>query len=185
MTTEEYAKEYLFREIQLIESSEERLNALPELTVYEKAIIFKYSDDGYEALNEKLRISEGKDISTFGKPLDECLNKLRDYEDVVYRGQSLANTELERYYLAWNNKKPSREYHFASSSRSRSIAYEWCREKNKVLFEIFCFNGKEIELASKYPAEKEILFRYNTDFRIDNFTFDEDKQLYLITLTEL
>jgi hypothetical protein len=56
MTTEKYAKKHLSREIQLIESSGERLNALPELTVYEKAIIFKYSEDGYLDLNEKLTI---------------------------------------------------------------------------------------------------------------------------------
>jgi hypothetical protein len=79
MTTEKYAKKHLSREIQLIESSEERLNASPELTVYEKAIIFKYSEDGYLDLNERLRLSEGKDISDFGIFLDECLSKLPDY----------------------------------------------------------------------------------------------------------
>jgi hypothetical protein len=59
MTTEEYAKEYLTREIQEIENSN-RLNVLTDLTVYEKAIIYKYSEDGYLDLNERLRVSEGK-----------------------------------------------------------------------------------------------------------------------------
>ena len=51
MTTEQYAKKYLFREIKEIEISN-RLNVLTELTVYEKALILKYSEDGYEDLNE-------------------------------------------------------------------------------------------------------------------------------------
>lgn len=185
MTIEEYAKEYLFREIYLIESTEERLNTLPELTVYEKAIVFKYSDDGYEDLNEKLRLSEGKDISDFGILLDECLKKLPDYQDVVYRGVTLTDIELERYRLAFIQDKPVREYFFVSSSKSRSKAYEWCSKKNKVLFEIFSFKGKLVEFASKYPAEKEILFSYNSDFWVENFIFDEEKNLYLITKTEI
>jgi hypothetical protein len=164
MTIEKYATKHLSREIQLIESSEERMNALPELTVYEKAIIFKYSEDGYEDLNEKLRQSEGKDISNFGILLDECLGILPDYQNVVYRGEGLTDSELERYFLAFKHNEPLREYFFTSSSKSRLKAYEWCREKNRVLMEIFSFSGKAIEYTSKYPAEKEVLFRYNSDF---------------------
>jgi ADP-ribosyltransferase exoenzyme len=185
MTTEKYAKKHLSREIQLIESSTERLNALPELTVYEKAIIFKYSEDGYFDLNEKLRLSEGKDISDFGIHLDECLSKMRDYQDVVYRGITLTDSELERYRLSFNDNEPLREYFFVSSSKSRLKAYEWCNKRNKVLFEIFSFKGKVVEFASKYPAEKEILFRYNSDFWIEDFIFDEERNLYLITKTEI
>lgn len=79
MTTEEYAKEYLFREIKEIETSN-RLNVLTGLSVYEKAVILKYSVDGYEDLNEKLRLSKGENISVFGMLLDECLSKLPDYQ---------------------------------------------------------------------------------------------------------
>ena len=184
MTTEEYAKEHLFREIKEIENSN-RLNVLTELTVYEKAIIYKYSEDGYLDLNEKLRLSEGEDISIFGLILDECLRKLPDYQDVVYRGESLTDFELETYRLAFNNNELVRKYFFASSSESRSKAYEWCNKKNRVLLEIFSFSGKAIELVSKYPAEKEILFRYNSDFWVDDFIFDEEKNLYLITKIEI
>lgn len=185
MTTEEYAQKYLSREIQLIESNEERLNALPELTVHEKAIIFKYSEDGYEDLNERLRLSEGKDISDFGLLLDECLSKLPDYQNVVYRGEGLTDLELDKYYSAFRHDEPLREHYFGSSSKSRMKAYEWCREKNRVLFEIFGLNGKAIEYVSKYPVEKEVLFRYNSDFGVDDFTFDEERNLYLITKIQL
>jgi ADP-ribosyltransferase exoenzyme len=184
MTTEKYAKKYLTKEIQEIENSN-RLNVLTDLTVYEKAIIYKYSEDGYLDLNEKLRISEGKNISTFGVLLDECLSKLPDYQSVVYRGDGLTDSELERYYLAFKNDQPLKEYFFASSSKSRLKAYEWCREKNRVLFEIFSLHGKVIEDVSKYSAEKEVLFKYNSDFEVDDFIFDEGKNLYLITKIEI
>ncbi len=185
MTTKKYAKKHLSHEIQLIESSDERMNTLPELTVYEKAIIFKYSEDGYLDLNERLRKSEGEDISEFGILLDECLRKLPEYQDVVYRGVILTDTELERYRLAFNDNETLREYFFVSSSKSRSKAYEWCSKRNKVLFEIFSFKGKSVEFSSKYPAEKEILFRYNSDFWVEDFIFDEERNLYLITKTEI
>ena len=130
-------------------------------------------------------MSEGKDISEFGILLDECLSKLPDYQDIVYRGVTLTDIELERYRLAFNSNLPVREYFFASSSKSRSKAYEWCKNENKVLLEIFSFNGKLIEYVSKYPVEKEILFRYNSDFWVDDFIFDEEKNLYLITKIEI
>ena len=183
MTTEDCAKEYLFREIKEIENSH-RLNVLTELTVYEKAIIYKYSEDGYIDLNERLRLSEGKDISVFGLLLDECLSKFPDYQGITYRGESLTDLELERYRFAFNNNIPLRQHFFLSSSKSRSKAYEWSKEKNKVLLEIFSFSGKIIEPTSKYSAEKEILFRYNSDFWVDDFIFDEEKNLYLITKIE-
>lgn len=46
MTAEEYANNYLENELKIIENSERKI-VLPELTIFEKAIIYKYSDDGY------------------------------------------------------------------------------------------------------------------------------------------
>ena len=115
MTTEDYAKEHLFREIKEIENSN-RLNVLTELSVYEKAIIYKYSEDGYEDLNEKLRLSEGKDISTFGLFLDECLEKLPDYQGRVYRGVDLNKHDLNRYLKAFQGDIPVKESFFISTS---------------------------------------------------------------------
>ncbi len=48
---ESYSKRFLQREVIEIQRSR-RNDELPVLTVYEKAVVFKYSDDGYEALNE-------------------------------------------------------------------------------------------------------------------------------------
>ena len=59
MTVEEYANKYLENELKIIEGSNRKI-VLPELTIFEKAIIYKYSEDGYQDLNEKLRISNGQ-----------------------------------------------------------------------------------------------------------------------------
>ena len=184
MTTEDYAKEYLFREIKEIENSH-RLNVLTELIVYEKAIIYKYSEDGYLDLNEKLRLSEGKDISVFGLLLDECLSKLPDYQEIVFRGVEMTYNELDKYRLAFINKTSVTEHFFLSTSESKAKAYEWSKGNCRVLFRILSKRGKSIESATKYKIEKEVLFRYNSDFIVDNFTFDENNNVYFITKTEI
>lgn len=185
MTTEKYAKKYLSREIQLIESSEERMNASPELTVHEKAIICKYSEDGYEDLNERLRLNEGKDISDFGMLLDESLSKLPDYQGIVFRGVEMTYGELNKYRLAFINKESVTEHFFLSSSESKAKAYEWSKGNHRVLFRILSKRGKVIESVTKYKVEKEILFRYNSNFIVDSFTFDENNNVYFITKTEI
>ena len=182
MTTEKYAKKHLSREIQLIESSDERMNALPALTVYEKAIIFKYSEDGYLDLNETLRLSEGKDISNFGILLDKCLNKLPDYQGIVFRGVEMTYNELDKYRLAFINKESVTEHFFLSTSESKAKAYEWSKGNYRVLFRILSKRGKVIESVTKYKIEKEILFRYNSDFIVDNFTLDENNNVYFTEL---
>jgi hypothetical protein len=184
MTTEKYANEYLYREIREIENNI-GLNAIPDLTVYEKAIIFKYSDDGYEDLNERLRLSERKDISDFGILLDECLSKLSDYRGIVFRGVEMTYNELDKYRLAFINKKSVTEHFFLSTSESKAKAYEWSRGNYKVLFRILSKIGKVVESVTKYKTEKEILFRYDSDFIVDNFTFDENNNIYFITKTEI
>jgi hypothetical protein len=170
MTTEKYAKKHLSREIQLIESSEERLNVLPELTVYEKAIIFKYSEDGYFDLNEKLRLSEGKDISDFGILLDECLSKLPDYQGRVYRGVDLSKYDLKRYSEAFQNNILITESFFISTSESQLASRMFGRN---VQFQIISKTGKSIREITKFE-EKEILFRYNITFEILDISPKQD-----------
>jgi hypothetical protein len=181
MTIEEYAKKYLSREIQLIESSEERVNALPELTVYEKAIIFKYSEDGYEDLNEKLRLSEGKDISAFGILLDECLSKLSNYQGIVFRGVGFPKYKIDEYLIKLSNSEYVTEKAFLSTSLKASEAYKY----GTTTLRIFSKTGKAIESISKYQNEKEILFRYNTKFEIIAVDFDKENNKYFISLEEL
>lgn len=73
MNLEEYVNEYLEKEITIVE----RFNhAYPFLSLYEKAIIYKYTEDGYENLNELLRNSNGVNINEFGIHLKNVLEKI-------------------------------------------------------------------------------------------------------------
>jgi hypothetical protein len=168
MTPEEYAKEYLFREIKEIETSY-RLNILTELTVYEKAIIFKYSEDGYEDLNEKLRLSNGNNISNYGILLGDSLSKLPNYEGIVYRGVKLNNVELNKYMSAFSKDEPIVEPFFVSTSISQLSA----RMFGNVRFEIFSKNGKKITEIARFN-EGEVIFKYNTEFIILDISAKKD-----------
>jgi hypothetical protein len=169
MTIEEYAKEYLFREIKEIETSN-RLNILEELTVYEKAIILKYSTDGYEDLNEKLRLSDGKDISVFGVFLEKCLEKLPDFQGRVYRGVNLNKYELRTYIKAFENDIPVKESFFISTSESQLTSRMFGRN---VQFQIISKTGKSIKEIANFE-EREVLFRYNTFFEILDISPKQD-----------
>lgn len=41
------------------------------LTVEQKVLVYKYTFDDYEVLNEQLRVNKGKEDSEFGKLLDQ------------------------------------------------------------------------------------------------------------------
>ncbi|MDZ7899902.1 MAG: ADP-ribosyltransferase [Arcicella sp.] len=180
MTTEEYAKEYLTQEIQAIENSN-RLNVLTELTVYEKAIIYKYSEDGYLDLNERLRISKGKDISDFGLLLDEFLSKLPDYQGIVFRGVNLPKYKIDEYFIKFERKERVIENAFLSTSLKTSEAYKY----GTTVLQIFSRTGKSVESISRYPYEKEILFRYNRQFEIVAIDFDKEDNKYFTVLEEI
>ena len=72
MELEQFVKENLPVALNSIINSQ-RVNELPNLTIYEKAIIFAYTDasiNQHQALNERLWASEGADVSDFGYYLD-------------------------------------------------------------------------------------------------------------------
>ena len=99
---EKYAKRYLSLEIREIQLSG-RVNVLQNLSIYEKALIYKYTNDGFEELNEKLRVSYGYDISEFGKLLLNALSKLPDFKGLTYRCAELTTNELNKYIEAFDS----------------------------------------------------------------------------------
>jgi hypothetical protein len=161
MTTEEYANIHLVNELKIIENSDRKI-ILPELTIFEKAIIYKYSEDGYQDLNEKLRISNGANIPIFGKLLSECLDKLPNFVDNIYRGVNLTSKEYNRYLEAYLSNEIIGEPFFISTSRSIFVGNQF----GNIHFEIFCQTGKNIESIVKHPMEKEILLGNNCKFRV-------------------
>lgn len=181
---EKYIKENLQDEVSQIQSSDRRF-VLNQLNAYEKAIIYHYSDVGFEEINELLRKSKGRNFNEFGKHLNIVLNKLHDFEGLVYRGAHLNKNELNRYLKAFKENKIITEYSFISTTKSRLIAMSF---KGNVLFRMFSRTGKDIEKIAKfgisgYPNEREILFNSNRKFRILDIKKESD--FTLITLEEI
>ena len=161
MTVEEYATTYLENEIRIIENSY-RKNVLTQLNVFEKAIIYKYTEDGFDDLNESLRISKSEKINLFGKLLAECLDKLPDFIGTVFRSENLAKNEWEEYLLAFTNDSIITKHSFTSTSKSQLSANKFGIYR----LEIFVQKGKDIEKNAKYDDEKEVIIRYNSNFRV-------------------
>jgi hypothetical protein len=161
MTVEEYATTYLENEIRIIENSY-RKNVLTQLNVFEKAIIYKYTEDGFDDLNESLRISKGENITLFGTLLAECLDKLPDFDEIAYRGVNLTSIEFQRYNDAFEIGTILTEPFFISSSSSIHVGNSYGTD----LFKIFSQRGKIVDKISKYPNEKEVIFRFNSKFKV-------------------
>ncbi|WP_231891210.1 ADP-ribosyltransferase [Arachidicoccus ginsenosidimutans] len=172
------------REIRAIENSA-RVAEFPHLTIYEKAFIYKYSEDGYESVNETLRVSKGKINTDFGKLLNSILNKLANFEDLVYRSVNLTNTETNRYISAFENDTIIKEHAFVSTSKVRLNAMAY---GGNTLFVIFSKSGKEIEKIAKFGIfgasnENEVLFKPNRNFRV--LDIEQKENHLLITMEEV
>ena len=94
-----YVEKNLSAELREIERSA-RNSRVSELNKYEKALIYKYSDDGFDQVNTELRKKKGKNETQFGLLLAQALEKLPNYEGLVYRGVFLTESELQKYKKA-------------------------------------------------------------------------------------
>jgi hypothetical protein len=78
MELEEYVKKYLPTALESILQSQ-RVHELPNLSIYEKAIIFAYTDgrsNQHQIVNQRLWETKGIDVNEFGLFLDAVLDKL-------------------------------------------------------------------------------------------------------------
>jgi NAD:arginine ADP-ribosyltransferase len=168
MELEEYVKKNLPNALNSIIQSE-RVHELPNLTIYEKAIIFAYTDarsNQHQALNERLWASRGTEISEFGLFLETTLDKLEPYSDMVFRGVQEDYCDVGKYIRAFDNKTIVTEYAFISASLIQGVAQGFGR----ILFRIYSKNGKIIEKVSKFEREREVLFKRNTSFKVVKVT---------------
>ena len=181
---EKYSKRYLTDEIKEIERSE-RNNETSILTVYEKAVVYKYSNDGFDSLNEDLRKTNGKNNSEFGKLLNSTLSKLNNYIGLVYRGANLTKSEIYKYIDANKVDKIFIEPTFISTSKSRLIAMEY---RGNTLFRISSRTGKDIEKIAKFGIhnpqnEQEVLFKPNSCFKV--LEIRNESSYTLVTMEEI
>lgn len=164
------------------------------LTKEEIAVIYAYTDDINEGLNEQLRRDLGEIKTEFGKELSRILGKLSNFEGQVFKGASLNKSRLAVYENASDNDTPVIHHAFESTSKSELTAKGFMRNSRtdaKVLFVIFSKFGKDIEKYSKYDSlsgqnEKEVLFRPNSSFEVLSIEYpDKTKDFITITLNEI
>ena len=157
----------------------------------EIAVIYAYTEDMYEPLNERLRRNLGQIDTELGKELDRILAKLPNFEDRVFKGKSLNSSRTAYYEDTFNNNDIVTHYAFESTSKSELIAKSFMRNSKtdkQVLFTIISKFGKDIEKYSKYGTssgqnEKEVLFRPNSQFEV--LYIDKSKDFITITLNEI
>lgn len=180
---QKYVETFLTTELKEILNSNRHKNT-SELNEFEKAIIYNYSDIGYESLNETLR--DGKDLPEFGKYLNYALKKLPDYKLICYRSIRVSKSKLQEYYDAFTNNSIIIEKSFLSCSKSRLVASGF---SSSPLFIISSKRGKEIEKIAKFGIdtgenEKEVLFMSGSKFKVMDITEEADKTIR-ITLEEV
>lgn len=167
MILKSFVSTHLPDELLIIQTSARNIE-LPELNRYEKALIYHYSDDGFQHVNERLRDSNGQDLGEFGNLLKKALKKLPHYVGLVYRNAKLNQTQIRKYEISLKNNSVIAEPTFTSCSRSKLIANEY---GGNVTFRILSTTGKNIEAVAKYglhgsPNEKEVIFVPNTEFSV-------------------
>ena len=148
-----------------------RATALPKLSATDKALIYHYSEDGYESLNARLHATGGLNISLFGVGLADALTRLPAYVGEVTSGVYLSKTQLKHYQAcALNGMSVSWPAFLSTSLRPGiSMCYLRSNEKN-CLFVIQSLTGRLIEEVAKYGVdgqnEYEVLFTPNTKFEV-------------------
>jgi len=110
-----------------------RATALPELTVAEKALLYHYSEDGYEALNDGLHTHPGPNDSLLGKGLVAALKKLSPYEGQVLSGVWLRASELQFYRGCALTATPVQWPAFLSTTLKPGMAMQFLRSSQKKL----------------------------------------------------
>jgi hypothetical protein len=116
-----YVHEYLESELRSVSTGPVSL-VESDLSIEERTLIYKYSEDGYEGANWSLRKSLGQTHTQFGKFLETTLRKLPDYKGLVYRSANLSPAELDRYMQAFEKNTRLVEHFFISTSTSYDTA---------------------------------------------------------------
>jgi hypothetical protein len=158
----------------------------PELSLYEKSLIYKYSSDGYSYVNSRLRANKGRNTTIFGKLLAQVLRKITNYTSIAYRKVQLTKGEQDVYKKSFRNGAPVREPSFSSTSKMKELAMLF---PGNTLFIINSKTGKDIEKIAKFGFkhihnEYEVLFLPNCTFEV--LEIDEmSKNLLVITMEEI
>ena len=176
-STETFVKQRLPNFLREVERKEIGKD-VEELNIYEKTLIYYYSVEGYDQLNEDLR--DGKD-NEYAEHLNRALEKLPDYQGIVFRGSPLEVWDIGVYRKAYSDDTEVTELAFMSCSISMPVAQQF--SKGSTIFRIISKTGKAIGQLSFYTSEKEILFSSNCTFKV--LDIDDSGNLTIITLREI
>ena len=176
-----YVENYLRRELDDFQKKGLGKN-LPELNLWEMVLVYKYSLDGYEGLNEALRSGRTHPMEEL---LNKLLDKLPDYEGLVFRGEEMSSYRKDFFQEVLANKVSLEEPAFLSTTRSEQIAQMFSR--GDTVFRIASFSGKSIEAVAFHGLgspmnEREVLFKSKTRFRVLAIELEQGKTY--ITLIE-
>lgn len=165
-----YVEQNLPTALQAVQSGR-RATAHPELTLPDKALIYHYSDDGYEALNRHLHANGGHNTSLFGVGLAAALSKLPPYAGEANSGVYLSPGQLQQYRTRAQDGQPVSWPAFLSASLRIAIARQYLHASGKnCLFSIQSRTGRLIEQISKFGVdgqnEYEVLFVPNIQFEV-------------------
>ncbi len=153
------------------------------LNIFEIALIYHYTDEGFEFVNESLIKDKGVITNVYAQFLVYTLQKLPNYQKLVFRGTLLNKSQKQRYIEAVTQSITIQEPIFLSTSKSELTANLF--SKGDTLFTIFSKTGKQIEKFSKFGLnsgqnEKEVLFIPNTTFEVLDVTKEDSKTLIIL-----
>lgn len=163
--TERYVRRRLKDALTAVQSSQ--IAAVQNgLSIYEKALIYHYTWDGYLSINRSLRKSSGNKAAQL---LDRAIAKLPNWTGLVYRTAKLTKKQHAAYKRALAKDIPITERSFVSTSRSASLAHGYPHWNTQ--FRIFLRTGKSVEECSRLgrfspPNEQEVLSRPGGSFRV-------------------
>ena len=147
-----------------------RAKPLHHLSIIDKAAIYHYSDEGYDALNQQMHAS-GDNSTLFGRGLAAALTKLPLYVGLAYSGVFLQPAQLHYYRARAQDGQSVSWPAFLSASQRDAIARQYLHSSGKnCLFVVQSCTGRRIEEISKYGVdgqnEYEVLFAPNTRFEV-------------------
>lgn len=152
----------------LVELSNTRYMA-KYLSLEEEAAVRLYTSGYYSGLNRALRgeITITEEYKAYKELLNNALNKLpQTSSSTFFRLEKLSLELLKKEYAIG---KTIEKKGFTSSTYDYMAAEEMMFDDTgfNVLIKITGKNGKSIEATSKIPAEREVLFKSNTKFIVE------------------
>lgn len=145
--------------INVLSSERNKYQPMPvsefNLTLPEAMSIYAYTEDLFKIINPALRgkTNHLKQIAAVIKQLDLGLSKLPPYQGVVLRGVNLPKNMTLKIGGTFSDP--------AYLSTSTSNPYGGTHQ-----FIIHSKTGRQVEMFSPNPDEKEVLFKRNTPFKI-------------------